>query len=139
MILYEVLRLYPPLVYFTRALRKGLIIKNLLLPRGAHVSLPILLIHHDHDLWGNDAKEFKPERFAEGIAKATKGRVSYFPFGGGPRICLGQNFALIEAKLAISLLLQNLSFELSPRYEHVPMAVLTLQPKNGACLILHKL
>ena len=91
------------------------------------------------DLWGNDAKEFNPERFSEGIAKATKGQVSYFPFGWGHRICLGQNFALLESKTAISLLLQNFSFELSPNYVHVPIAVLTLQPKNGARIILHKL
>jgi cytochrome P450 len=42
------------------------------------------LIHQDNDIWGDDAKEFKPERFAEGIAKATKGQVCYFPFGWGP-------------------------------------------------------
>ncbi|AET02541.2 cytochrome P450 family 72 protein [Medicago truncatula] len=139
MILYEVLRLFPPLIYFNRALRKDLKLGNLLLPEGTQISLPILLIHQDHDLWGDDAKEFKPERFAEGIAKATKGQVSYFPFGWGPRICLGQNFALLEAKIAVSLLLQNFSFELSPNYVHVPTTVLTLQPKNGASIILHKL
>jgi len=139
MILYEVLRLYPPVVYFIRALRKDLKLGNLLLPTGTNVSLPILLIHQDQDLWGDDAKKFKPERFAEGIAKATKGRVCYFPFGWGPRICLGQNFALLEAKIAISLLLQNFSFELSSNYVHVPTALLTLQPKNGSSIILHKL
>jgi len=139
MILYEVLRLYPPVIYFNRALQKDLKLGKLLLPTGTHVSLQILLIHQDQDLWGDDAKEFKPERFAEGIAKATKGQVSYFPFGWGPRICLGQNFALLEAKIAISLLLHNFSFELSPNYVHVPNVVLTLQPKHGASIILHKL
>jgi cytochrome P450 len=112
---------------------------NLFLPAGTQISLPIILIHQDNDLWGDDAKEFKPERFAEGIAKATKGQVCYFPFGWGPRICLGQNFALLEAKIVISLLLQNFSFELSPTYAHVPNMMLTLQPKNGASIILHKL
>jgi cytochrome P450 len=112
---------------------------NVLLPAGTQVSLPIILIHQDNDIWGDDAKEFKPERFAEGIAKATKGQVCYFPFGWGPRICLGQNFALLEAKIVISLLLKNFSFELSPNYEHVPSMMLTLKPKNGASIILHKL
>jgi cytochrome P450 len=139
MILYEVLRLYPPAVYFNRAVQKDLKVGNLFLPAGTQVSLPIILIHQDNDIWGDDAKEFKPERFAEGIAKATKGQVCYFPFGWGPRICLGQNFALLEAKIVISLLLQNFSFELSPNYAHVPNMMLTLQPKNGATIILHKL
>ncbi|XP_027192266.1 11-oxo-beta-amyrin 30-oxidase-like isoform X2 [Cicer arietinum] len=139
MILYEVLRLYPSLIFFNRTLRRDFKLGNLLLPAQTQVSLPILLIHQDHDLWGEDAKEFKPERFAEGIAKATKGKVSYFPFGWGPRICIGQNFALLEAKVVISLLLQNFSFELSPTYEHVPTTILTLQPKNGANIILHRL
>ncbi|XP_061352285.1 11-oxo-beta-amyrin 30-oxidase-like [Gastrolobium bilobum] len=139
MILYEVLRLYPPAVYFNRALRKDVKLGNLSLPAGIQVSLPILLIHQDHDIWGDDAKEFNPERFSEGIAKVTKGQVSYFPFGWGPRICIGQNFALLEAKIVLSLLLQNFSFELSPAYAHVPTTLLTLQPKHGAPIILHKL
>ncbi|WJX93095.1 hypothetical protein P8452_74662 [Trifolium repens] len=107
MILYEVLRLYPPVLYFNRVLRKDMKVGNVLLTAGTQVSLPIILIHQDNDIWGDDAKEFKPERFAEGIAKATKG--------------------------------QNFSFELSPNYAHVPNMMLTLQPKNGATIILHKL
>jgi cytochrome P450 len=139
MIVYEVLRLYPPTVYLVRATQKNLQLKNLSLPAGVNVSIPILLVHHDCDIWGDDAKEFKPERFSEGIAKATKGQVSFFPFGWGPRICIGQNFALLEAKVALSLLLQNFSFELSADYKHAPTAILSLQPKHGVLIRLHKL
>ncbi|WJX67966.1 hypothetical protein P8452_52382 [Trifolium repens] len=139
MILYEVLRLYPPVVYFNRVARKDVKLGNLFIPAGAHVSLPILLIHHNCDLWGDDATEFNPERFSDGIAKATKGQVIFFPFGYGPRVCLGQNFALLEAKIILSQLLQRFSFELSPSYVHAPTTVFTLNPKHGAQIIFHKL
>ncbi|KAE9590386.1 putative 11-oxo-beta-amyrin 30-oxidase [Lupinus albus] len=139
MILYEVLRLYPPTIYFNRVVKKDVKLGNLTVSKGMKVSIPILLIHHDHDLWGDDAKEFKPERFSEGIAKATKGQVSFFPFGWGPRICIGQNFTLLEAKVMLSLLLRNFSFQLSPTYLHDPIVMQTLKPKHGASIILHKL
>ncbi|KAF9610050.1 hypothetical protein IFM89_019778 [Coptis chinensis] len=102
MILYEVLRLYPPAVLLTRATYKEMKVGEVLLPAGVELSLPTLLVHHDHELWGEDAEEFNPERFSGGISKATKNKVSFFPFGWGPRICIGQTFALIEAKLAFS-------------------------------------
>ncbi|XP_027354513.1 11-oxo-beta-amyrin 30-oxidase-like [Abrus precatorius] len=138
MIFYEVLRLYPP-TYFVRSLQKDMNLGYLSLPAGVRVSIPILCIHQDRDIWGDDAKEFNPERFSEGIAKATKGKVSYFPFGWGPRVCVGQNFALLEAKMVLSLLLQNFSFVLSPSYTHAPTALLSFQPKHGAQIIFHKL
>ncbi|KAL5699141.1 hypothetical protein ACHQM5_030082 [Ranunculus cassubicifolius] len=139
MIFNEVLRLYPPVVILTRRTYKPMKLGDISVPPDMDLVLPILLVHHDHDLWGEDADEFNPERFSEGILKATKGKVSYFPFSWGPRICIGQAFALTEAKMALAMILQKFSFKLSPTYAHAPYTVITIQPQFGAQLILHKL
>ena len=139
MILNEALRLYPPGALLLRIVHKETKLGNLIIPAGVEIALPTIQVHHDYELWGENAKQFNPERFSEGISKATKGQVSFFPFGGGPRICVGQNFAIIEAKMALSLILQNFSFETSSSYTHAPCSIITLQPQFGAHIILHKI
>ncbi|XP_048442866.1 cytochrome P450 72A397-like [Pyrus x bretschneideri] len=139
MILLEALRLYPPVVMLTRMIHKKTQFVEFSLPAGAEISLPTVLVHHDKELWCDDATQFKPERFSDGVSKATKNKLIYFPFGGGARICIGQNFAMMEAKLALALILQHFTFELSPSYAHAPSRKLTLQPQFGAHIILHKL
>ncbi|KAM0017248.1 putative secologanin synthase [Helianthus debilis subsp. tardiflorus] len=139
MILYEVLRLYSPATIFTRITYSETKLGDLTIPAGVQFLLPVIFVHHDRELWGEDAKQFNPERFSEGIAKATNNKLAFFPFSWGPRICIGNNFALMEAKLAISTILQNFSFELSPSYTHSPSYVVTLQPRHGAHLILRKI
>ncbi|KAF6172857.1 hypothetical protein GIB67_035411 [Kingdonia uniflora] len=138
LILYEVLRLYPPtpLIRRTRKITK---LGEFTLPANLEIMIPLLFVHRDTEQLGDDANEFNPERFSEGISRSYKDQISYFPFGWGHRICIGQNFALLEAKMALTNILQHFSFELSPSYTHAPSTIITLQPERGAQIILHKL
>ncbi|KAJ1689734.1 hypothetical protein LUZ63_013889 [Rhynchospora breviuscula] len=97
--------------------------------------IPIISLYHDLQYWGPDANEFNPERFFEGISKASVPDAN-LPFSGGPRVWIGQNFAMIEAKLFLARILQCFRFELSPAYAHAPYDMVTIQPQYRAHIIL---
>jgi cytochrome P450 len=139
MVLYEVLRLYPPALFINRRTHKQTELGGVTYPPDVMVVVPIMFIHRDPALWGHDAGEFNPRRFAEGVSKACSDPGAFIPFSWGPRICIGQNFALLEAKLAICMILQRFAFELSPAYVHAPYNVLTLHPQHGVLVRLRRL
>ena len=111
---------------------------DLILPAGIMVHIPILKIHHDPQIWGDDAHLFKPERFSEGVAKATNNNPAKFlPFGLGPRNCVGLNFATVEANIVLAMILQRFSFTLSPAYVHSPVELHNSRPQYGVQVILN--
>ncbi|PPR92605.1 hypothetical protein GOBAR_AA28067 [Gossypium barbadense] len=88
----------------------------------------------------DDVDLFKPERFAKGIAEATKyNAAAFMPFGLGPRSCVGMSFTIIQAKTALSMILQRYTINLSPSYVHAPLQRLTLKPQHGIQLLFHSL
>ncbi|KAL2346595.1 hypothetical protein Fmac_000595 [Flemingia macrophylla] len=138
MILHEVLRLYPAIPDFHKYNWCETKIGNMSIPAGVVVCIPVPLLHHDGNYW-EKPDEFNPLRFSEGVSKASKDHIAFYPFGWGPRICPGQNFAFLEARMALAMILQRFSFELSPSYAHAPSCSLTLKPQFGAPIVIRRL
>ncbi|KAF7129522.1 hypothetical protein RHSIM_Rhsim10G0046400 [Rhododendron simsii] len=139
MVLNESLRLYPPVATISREALKDMKFGDIEVPKGVHLMCPIVALQTDPEFWGPDSYEFKPERFANGIAGACKLPHLYMPFRAGPRGCLGQFLALAELKLLIALILSNFSFTLSPDYVHSPAFHMVIEPEHGVDLVLKKL
>jgi cytochrome P450 len=112
MVIHESLRLYSPALAVSREALEDLKFGDIHVPKGFHVLTLSGTLHQDLDIWGPDAKEFNPERFANGVSGACKFPHVYMPFGVGPRTCLGQNFAMTELKIILALIVSNFSFSL---------------------------
>ncbi|PRQ40596.1 putative 11-oxo-beta-amyrin 30-oxidase [Rosa chinensis] len=140
MILDESLRLYPPAVAIPRSTGREVRLGKLIVLANGDLLVSVLALHHDPQFWGPDVHLFKPERFSRGVAKATISNVGAFvPFGLGPRTCVGLNFAITEAKIALSMILQCYSFTLSLAYIHSPYQNITLRPQHGLQVLLQPL
>src|SRR5262249_59432599 len=98
-------------------------------PARAPVALSQYVTHRHPDFW-DEPEQFKPERFLGGRAEARH-KFAYFPFGGGPRVCIGNTFAQMEGPLVLATILQSLRVELVPGQTVVPDPTFTLRPKDG--------
>jgi PHYB activation tagged suppressor 1 len=139
MILNESLRLYPPTIATIRRSKADVELGGYKVPSGTEILIPILALHHDQSIWGNDANEFNPARFSGGVARAAKHHLAFIPFGLGVRTCIGQNLAILQAKLTLAILLQRFSFRLAPSYQHAPTVLMLLHPQYGAPIIFQHL
>ncbi|GAB2300370.1 hypothetical protein Dimus_034411 [Dionaea muscipula] len=139
MIINESLRLYPPAIATIRRAKCDVELGGYRVPRGTELLVPILAVHHDQAIWGSDANEFNPLRFADGVARAAKHPVAFIPFGLGIRTCIGQTLAILQAKLVLATILQRFSFGLAPSYQHAPTVLILLYPQHGAPIIFKHL
>ncbi|KAI4370328.1 hypothetical protein MLD38_018691 [Melastoma candidum] len=139
MVIYETLRLYALAMIVVRQALEDVKFKNLHIPKGCNLLLPISILHRLPEIWGKDWNEFNPQRFVNGVSGACKSVHAYMPFGIGPRVCAGQHFAMVEMKVVLSLILSRFSFSLSPDYQHAPERRLVLEPGHGVILHIRKL
>ncbi|KAI3911478.1 hypothetical protein MKW98_010365 [Papaver atlanticum] len=139
MVVQETLCLMPPTSLMAREVFEDMQFGDIInIPKGINFWIPISTLHRNPEIWGPDANDFKPERFANGILGATKVPYAYIPFGLGPRTCLGQKFAIAELKIIISLILSKFCFALSPNYKHAPAFTIVIVPKHGLQLLVKK-
>ncbi|KAL6961007.1 hypothetical protein U1Q18_038770 [Sarracenia purpurea var. burkii] len=135
MVINESLRLYPPASVLPRMAFEDIKLGDLHIPKGLSIWIPVLAIHHSEELWGKDVNDFNPDRFAS--KSFAPGR--FIPFAAGPRNCVGQAFALMEAKIILAMLISRFSFSISENYRHAPVIVLTIKPKYGVQIRLKPL
>lgn len=134
MVIDETVRLYPPAWISNRQSVNEDVICGYHIPAGSFVAFSPYVTHRDPDLW-TDPERFDPERFANGQEK-SRPRYAYFPFGGGPRQCIGKGFALVEAQLILATVAQRYRLRLAPGHEVQPQALMTLRPKGGMPMVL---
>jgi len=131
----ESMRLYPPGWGELRESISADEINGFPIPKKAIIILCQWVTHRHPDFW-DQPERFNPARFLPSSA-ANRHRFAYFPFGGGPRICIGMQFALIEGPLVLATILQRFRVELVSDHPVEPDATFTLRPRHGLKVVLH--
>jgi cytochrome P450 len=129
MVLDEALRLYPPAWVVTRSADGDDEIGGFTIPAGSRVLVSPYVTQHDPKLW-DDPEGFDPERFAP-EASEGRPRYAYFPFGGGPHLCIGAGFATMEATIVLATVARRLRLDLEPGRAVAIDPLVTLRPKPG--------
>lgn len=129
MVLAESMRLYPPAWAMGRYARSDFRLGEFLLPAKTTVLMSQFITHRDPRFFP-DPLRFDPERFTSD-AKATRTRLSYFPFGAGFRQCIGESFAWMEGVLLLATLAQKWTLKLTAGHRVEPEPLITLRPKYG--------
>ena len=122
----EVMRLYPAVPYIPRQAAADDIIEGFHIPAGALIFVGAWHIQRDPALWGEDAAQFRPERWLSAAPVPHRG--AFIPFSIGGRVCIGQHLAEVELDLALIALLQRFRVVRTTREEIKPLAVFTLRP-----------
>jgi cytochrome P450 len=135
MVIQEALRLYPPAFGFTRFAVNEDEIDGYPVPAKSVVFLSAYCTHRHPAFW-EEPEVFDPQRFTP-ERSAARPRFAYFPFGGGPRQCIGNNFAMMEAQLVLATVAQSYTLRMIPGHPVEPKVFLTMRPRYGLPMTLH--
>ena len=130
----ESMRLYPPAWSLARTVVKDFDIAGYSIPAGANVVMSTWVMHHDARYFP-DPYKFDPDRWLSEQSQKLP-RFAYFPFGGGPRQCIGNSFAMMEATLLLAAIAQKFRFRAVEGHPVVPIPSFTLRPKYGIRMTL---
>jgi len=125
----ESIRLYPPAWIITRMASEQVEIGGYVVPAGSNIIVSPWVTHRDGRFFPQP-EQFRPERWSADREQATP-KFAYFPFGGGPRICIGNSFALMEAAILLAAVAQRFQIDLVPEQTIEPFASITLRPRSG--------
>lgn len=132
----ESMRLYPPAWAIGRMARREFRLLNFVIPKGGIVVMSPYVMHRHKQFWPNPDR-FDPERFTA-EAKASRPKFSYFPFGGGPRVCIGERFAWMEGALLLATIGQRWRFRLAEGQQVDVLPQITLRPRYGMKMVVER-
>lgn len=133
-VVMEAMRLYPPAYAIGRRVLEDYEVGGFTIPADSMVVVSQFLVHRD-PRWFPNPEVFDPDRWLPEVA-ATRPKFSYFPFGAGTRICIGEQFAWTEAILVIATLAQRWRFWLAPKQRIAVQPRITLRPKYGIKMVV---
>jgi cytochrome P450 len=135
-VMRETWRLYPPAWLIGREVVQPFEIGGYTLPRGVQLTMSAFTMHRDPRFFP-DPERFQPERWLDPAAAALP-KFAYFPFGGGPRVCIGNHFAMMEIALVLATLMQQVELTVVPGFQLAFSPVVTLRPARGVPVLVRR-